>query len=75
MLKHQDLFQKLSEIYSIKCPSCGAQWTFEIGAFGKYKEVRTCDCEAYYNLITKRTNSIFGIDDNPNDSAKPYRFK
>ncbi len=46
--------ERLTEVYSVPCPKCEAQWTFNILSPTKWVEVRRCDCEEYRKLIDFR---------------------
>ena len=59
MLSYEEQYRRLSEVYSVKCPTCGAQWDFEMVTQSKWKEVRTCGCEEYRKLIEKRLDEYF----------------
>lgn len=64
MLSFEDQYRRLSEVYSVKCPKCGAQWGFEMTSQNGWKEIRTCGCKEYFDLIEHRLNSTFMVDKN-----------
>jgi|GEM_PF-5283335 uncharacterized metal-binding protein len=54
-----ELHSKLSEVYSVNCPVCGAMWSFEIINKNKWIEKRTCGCDAMKKLISDRHSKVF----------------
>ena len=59
MLSYEEQYRRLSEVYSVKCPACGAQWRFEMASQNRWKEVRICGCPEYRELIDQRLDEIF----------------
>lgn len=59
MLSFEEQYQRLTKVYSVKCPKCGSQWTFKMKALNEWDEKRTCGCKEYRDLIDKRLNAIF----------------
>ena len=51
----QERYKKLTYIYALPCPKCGAQWDFELTPKG-WTEICSCNCEEYHNLIAEREN-------------------
>ena len=61
MLSYEEQYRRLTEVYSVKCPKCGAQWHFEMTSQNGWKEVRTCGCTEYRKLIDQRLNEHFPL--------------
>lgn len=59
MLSFEEQYQRLTKVYSVKCPKCGSQWTFKMKSLNEWDEKRTCGCKEYRDLIDKRLNAIF----------------
>jgi len=60
-----DLFQKLSEVYSVKCPVCSAMWSFDLINKNKWVEKRTCGCDEMKKLIANRHSRVFSDKSHP----------
>lgn len=50
----QEQYEFLTKVYSVKCPKCGQQWSFEKVTQDGYKEVHTCGCQEMKDLINQR---------------------
>ena len=61
MLSYEEQYRRLTEVYSVECPKCGAQWHFEMTSQNSWKEVRTCGCTEYRKLIDQRLNEHFPL--------------
>lgn len=54
MLSFKEQYDRLSEVYSVSCPKCGARWSFKITSQNKWIQIRTCGCPECEALIEKR---------------------
>lgn len=50
----QERYEILTKVYSVKCPNCGRQWSFENVTIDSHTEVRTCGCNEMRKLIDQR---------------------
>ena len=55
----QELREVLTEAFSVKCPVCGSQWSFEIKTPKSWLTHRTCGCKEYEELIELRTREVY----------------
>lgn len=55
----QTLFEKLKEMYDVKCPVCGAQWSFTVISTTKWDEFNKCNCQEMEKLLHERWKLIF----------------
>ena len=54
----QERYEILTKVYSVKCPNCGRQWSFENVRPDAHCEVRTCGCKEMFDLIRQRRDEF-----------------
>lgn len=62
MSRIQELKKQLDYIYTLPCPICGHQWTYEITSETSWKEIRNCGCPEYHKLIKEREDLFISLN-------------